>query len=70
MDPWVEFPQWVPYDAPFYKHDFSPEAFVEFERYIRGLVASKNQAVAGINRLFVRKRGSAPARMLSPGWKG
>ena len=32
---------------------FSAEAFIEFKRYISGLIVSENKTVDGINRLFV-----------------
>ena len=34
---------------------FSAEAFIEFERYISGLIVSENKTVDGINRLFVNE---------------
>ena len=39
--------------APFFQDVFSAEAFIEFERYISGLIVSENKTVDGINRLFV-----------------
>src|SRR5574341_1622323 len=53
MFPLVEFPELVQHYAPFFKDVFSAEAFVEFERYISGLIVSENKTVDGINRLFV-----------------
>ena len=53
MIPLVEFPEIVQHYAPFFKRVFSPEAYVEFERYISGLIVSENKTVDGINRLFV-----------------
>jgi hypothetical protein len=53
MFPLVEFPELVQHYAPFFKEVFSPEAFLEFERYISGLIVSENKTVDGINRLFV-----------------
>ena len=38
---------------PSFKDVFSAEAFIEFERYISGLIVSENKTVDGINRLFV-----------------
>lgn len=55
MLPLVEFPELVQYYAPFFKDVFSPEAFVEFERYISGLIVSENKTVDGINRLFIHE---------------
>ncbi len=53
MFPVVEFPELVRHYAPFFKNVFSAEAFIEFERYISGLIVSENKTVDGINRLFV-----------------
>ena len=49
----VEFPELVRHYAPFFKEVFSDQAWVEFQRYISGLIISENQTVEGINRLFV-----------------
>jgi len=53
MLPLVEFPELVQHYAPFFQDVFSAEAFIEFERYISGLIVSENKTVDGINRLFV-----------------
>lgn len=53
MYPLVEFPEIVEHYAPFFCDVFSAEAFIEFKRYITGLIVSENKTVAGINRLFV-----------------
>ena len=53
MFPLVEFPELVQHYAPFFGQVFSAEAFIEFERYISGLIVSENKTVDGINRLFV-----------------
>ena len=53
MFPLVEFPELVQHYAPFFRGVFSAKAFVEFERYISGLIVSENKTVDGINRLFV-----------------
>jgi len=53
MFPLVEFPELVQHYAPFFADVFSAEAFIEFERYISGLIVSENKTVEGINRLFV-----------------
>ena len=53
MLPLVEFPELVQHYAPFFEDVFSPAAFIEFERYISGLIVSENKTVDGINRLFV-----------------
>jgi hypothetical protein len=53
MYPLVEFPELVKHYAHFFEEVFSAEAFIEFERYISGLIVSENKTVEGINRLFV-----------------
>jgi hypothetical protein len=53
MIPLVEFPEIVQHYAAFFQEVFSPEAFIEFQRYISGLIVSENKTVDGINRLFV-----------------
>ena len=53
MIPLVAFPEVVEHYAPFFADVFSAEAFIEFKRYISGLIVSKNKTVDGINRLFV-----------------
>jgi hypothetical protein len=53
MYPLVEFPELVQHYAPYFENVFSAEAFIEFKRYISGLIVSENKTVDGINRLFV-----------------
>jgi hypothetical protein len=53
MFPLIEFPTLVQHYAPFFKAMFSPEALIEFKRYISGLIVSENKTVDGINRLCV-----------------
>jgi hypothetical protein len=53
MFPLVAFPELVQHYAPFFQEVFSAEAFVEFERYISGLLVSENKTIDGINRLLV-----------------
>ena len=53
MMPLVEFPTLVEHYAPCFTAVFSPPAFIEFKRYISGLLVSENKTVDGINRLFV-----------------
>jgi DDE superfamily endonuclease len=55
MVPLLEFPELVQHYAPFFKTVFSPDAFIEFERYLSGLIISENKTVDGINRLFVHE---------------
>jgi len=53
MFPLVEFPELVRHYGPYFEKVFSAEAFIQFERYISGLIVSENKTVDGINRLFV-----------------
>lgn len=53
MLPLVEFPLIVQHYAPQFKEVFSAGAWIEFERYISGLMVSENKTVEGINRLMV-----------------
>lgn len=55
MLPLVEFPELVQHYAPFFADVFSPEALIEFKRYLSGLIISENKTVDGINRLFVNE---------------
>ena len=58
MIPIVEFPEIVEHYGPFYEGVFSAEAFVEFKRYISGLLLSENKTIAGMNQLFVNEKRS------------
>ena len=53
MLPLVEFPEIVEHYAPWFESVFSPEALLQFQRYLSGLLISENKTVDGINRLFV-----------------
>src|SRR5215212_9934612 len=53
MFPLVAFPAVVDQYAPHFAAVFSPEAFIQFKRYISGLLVAENKTVDGINRLFV-----------------
>lgn len=55
MFPLVEFPRVVEHYAPHFSSVFSPNAFIQFKRYISGLIVSENKTVDGINRLFVHE---------------
>jgi hypothetical protein len=55
MFPLVEFPELVQHYAPFFEGVFSDQAFIEFERYLSGLIVSENKTVEGINRLVVHE---------------
>jgi len=45
----------VDHYAPHFATVFSPEALLQFKRYISGLIVSENKTVEGINRLFVHE---------------
>jgi hypothetical protein len=53
MIPLVEFPELVEHYAPEFQDVFSAEAYIEFKRYISGLIVSENKTIDGINRLMV-----------------
>lgn len=53
MFPLVELPSIVEYYAPYFESVFSPAAFIQFQRYLSGLLVSENKSVEGINRLCV-----------------
>jgi hypothetical protein len=53
MLPLVEIPELVRHYAPCFASVFSPQALVQFQRYISGLIVSENKTVDGIKRLFV-----------------
>ena len=55
MFPLVELPELVQHYAPFFDGVFSAEAFIEFQRYLSGLIVSENKTVDGINRLVVHE---------------
>ncbi len=55
MVPIVKFPAIVEHYAHFFKPVFSEEAFVQFKRYISGLLVSENKTITGINQLFVNE---------------
>ncbi len=69
MLPLVEIPTFVRHYAPWFALVFSPEAFVQFQRYISGLIISEDNTVEGINRLFVidLRNQSRLNRWLGPG---
>ena len=53
MFPLIDFPELVQHYAPHFEKVFSADAFIQFQRYISGLIVSENKTVDGINRLFV-----------------
>ncbi|MGB9888016.1 MAG: transposase, partial [Moorellales bacterium] len=67
MLPLVEFPEIVQHYAPHFQSVFSAEAYVQFQRYLSGLLVSENKTVDGINRLFVveKRNQSSLNRLLT-----
>ena len=55
MLPLVEFPELVQHYAPFFEDVFSEQAYVEFQRYVSGLIVSENKTIEAINQLFVNE---------------
>ena len=53
MFPLVDYPELVQHYAHFFASVFTEKAFVQFQRYVSGLIVSENKTVEGINRLFV-----------------
>jgi hypothetical protein len=53
MFPLVELPKIVEHYAGYYADVFSPAAFIQFERYISGLLVLENKSIEGMNRLCV-----------------
>lgn len=53
MMPLVEYPELVQHYAPMFRDVFSGEAYIEFKRYISGLIVAENKTIDGINRLMV-----------------
>ncbi len=53
MFPLVEFPELVEHYAAYFAPVFSPEGYLQFKRYISGLLVSENKTIEGINRLFI-----------------
>lgn len=53
MLPLVKFPIIIQHYASWFESVFSPEALVQFQRYLSGLIVSENKTVDGINRIFV-----------------
>ena len=56
MLPLVEFPELVEHYAPFFKGIFSAEAFIEFKRYLSGLVVSENKTVEGMTPTVCQRK--------------
>jgi len=53
MIPLIEIPEIVEHYKPFFASVFSPDGFVQFQRYVSGLIVSENKTVEGINQAFV-----------------
>jgi hypothetical protein len=53
MLPVVELPEIVQHYAPWFEPVFSAEAWLQFQRYVSGLMVSENKTVEGINRLVI-----------------
>ena len=53
MLPVVEFPDVVERYAPYFQDVFSADAYIEFKRYISGLIVAENKTVEGINRVIM-----------------
>lgn len=53
MFPIVKYPAIVEHYAHFFESVFSEEAFIQFKRYISGLLVSENKTISGINQLFI-----------------
>ena len=68
MIPLVELPKIVEHYGEHYTAVFSPEAFIEFQRYVSGLLVSENKTVEGINRIcvFENRNQSSLNRLLTP----
>lgn len=67
MIPLVELPKIVEHYTPYYIEVFSPEALVEFQRYVSGLLVCENKTVEGINRIcvFENRNQSSLNRLLT-----
>lgn len=67
MIPLVELPKIVEHYSPHYETVFSPEALIEFQRYVSGLLVCDNKTVEGINRLcvFENRNQSSLNRLLT-----
>lgn len=56
MLPVVELPEIVRHYASWFESVFSPEALLQFQRYVSGLIVSENKTIEGINRLVVYEK--------------
>ena len=69
MFPIVELPEIVKHYAGWFEPVFSEEAWVQFQRYISGLIVSENKTIDGINRLIIHenRNQSSLNRLLTAG---
>ena len=56
MVPLIEFPELVQHYAPYFADVFSAEAFIQFERYISGLIVSENKTIDGILPQWIHRK--------------
>lgn len=56
MLPMVKSPEIVAHYAHWFESVFSQAGFIEFQRYLAGILASENKTVEGINRMCVFER--------------
>lgn len=70
MFPIVELPEIVKHYAGWFEPVFSEEAWIQFQRYISGLIVSENKTIDGINRLIVHenRNQSSLNRLLTAGF--
>jgi hypothetical protein len=59
--PLVEIPELVRHYASFFASVFSPDAFVQFQRYVSGLIVSENKTIDGINPAALTCRSTSAA---------
>ena len=61
MLPSVEIPELVQHDAPFFASVFSPDAIVQFQRHVSGLIVSENKPIDGSNPAALTCRSASAA---------
>lgn len=68
MFPLVEFPELLQHYAPYFEKVFSAEAFIQFKRYISGLIVVElgalDQCGLGTGPVVAPNYGTAPPRPL------
>jgi hypothetical protein len=67
MFPLVEIPRIIEHYAAYFADVFSAEAFIQFQRYLSGLLVCENKSVEGINRqcVFESRNQSSLNRLLT-----